>query len=371
MIATIEGNIDAADVAGGEEGSHHDGSLLGFDAAQLNLIRYAPKRARQRAVALVAAAAPRGKLFAALGRGGTVQMSRRSTTLLKGLLSALHYSGADRLVAPLTRGVGAIFTLHHVHAEPPAAFDRILRVTLQFLEQAISQIRHSGFEIVSLDDARFRLLEGDCRPFACLTFDDGYRDNLEVAYPIFKRHNLPFAVYVCTDFADGCGDLWWLALEKAIGRDDSLCLRIDGSERRWRTSNVAKLTLSEAREEIAQILERIERELGVPCRHLSYPYGDERSAGQREFELASELGIRTGVTTRKGLIQRRHASALTALPRVSLNGDYQHPRYVKVFVNGAPFAFANRKRPPAASDGTVPLDLGALALRRSAACQCP
>jgi peptidoglycan/xylan/chitin deacetylase (PgdA/CDA1 family) len=349
-------------------------------------------------------------------------MSRRSTTLLKGLLSALHFSGADRLVAPLTRGVGAIFTLHHVHAEPPAAFEpnRILRVTPQFLELAIAQICDSGFEIVSLDEAHFRLLEGDCRPFACLTFDDGYRDNLEVAYPIFKRHNLPFAVYICTDFADGRGDLWWLALEKAIGRADSLCLRIDGSERRWRTTNVAekdaafhaiywrlrsikedharalvaelcqatgfdpsglcaalvmtwdeirrlaadplvtigahtrrhfalaKLTLPEARDEIAQSLVRIERELGAPCRHLSYPYGDERSAGEREFQLASELAMRTGVTTRKGLIQRRHASALTALPRVSLNGDYQHPRYVKVFLNGAPFAFATRRQRPAA-----------------------
>jgi peptidoglycan/xylan/chitin deacetylase (PgdA/CDA1 family) len=85
----------------------------------------------------------------------------------------------------------------------------------------------------------------------------------------------------------------------------------------------------------------------VPCRHLSYPYGDERSAGEREFQLARELGFRTGVTTRKGLIQRRHASALTGLPRVSLNGDYQHARYVKVFLNGVPFAFANRRPRPA------------------------
>ena len=111
---------------------------------------------------------------------------------------------------------------------------------------------------------------------------------------------------------------------------------------------LAKLTLPEARDEIVHSLQRIERELGKPCRHLSYPYGDERSAGEREFQLASELAIRTAVTTRKGLIQRRHASAPTALPRVSLNGDYQHPRYVKVFLNGAPFAFATRKqRPPA------------------------
>jgi len=54
------------------------------------------------------------------------------------------------------------------------------------------------------------------------------------------------------------------------------------------------------------------------------------------------------VTTRKGLVQRRHATAPTALPRVFLKGDYQHPRYVKVFLNGAPFAFAKGKqRPPA------------------------
>ena len=42
------------------------------------------------------------------------------------------------------------------------------------------------------------------------------------------------------------------------------------------------------------------------------------------------------MTTPKGLLQPQHASMPTALPRVSLNGDYQHPRYIKVFLSGAP-----------------------------------
>jgi peptidoglycan/xylan/chitin deacetylase (PgdA/CDA1 family) len=104
---------------------------------------------------------------------------------------------------------------------------------------------------------------------------------------------------------------------------------------------LAKLTTPEARDEIAHSVARIERELGLPCRHLSYPYGDALSAAAREFQLARELGFRTGVTTRKGLLKRQHASAPTALPRVSLNGDYQHPLYLKVFLTGAPFAFAS------------------------------
>ena len=116
---------------------------------------------------------------------------------------------------------------------------------------------------------------------------------------------------------------------------------------------LAKLTLAEARAEIEESVRRIEREIGKPCRHFSYPYGDEASAGQREFDLAKELGLKTGVTTRKGLIHPRHAGELTALPRVSLNGDYQKPRYVKVLLSGAPFALFNVMQK--ASSGASPV----------------
>jgi peptidoglycan/xylan/chitin deacetylase (PgdA/CDA1 family) len=343
-------------------------------------------------------------------------MSRRTTRLLKAGLSALHFSGADSVIAPFTRGIGAVFMLHHVNPEKPARFEpnRILRVTPQFLELVIRQVRRSGFEIISLDEAHFRLIEGDYgRPFVCFTFDDGYRDNFEHAYPIFKRHQLPFAIYIPTDYADGRGDLWWLALEKVILKVDALNMKIDGSQRRLRCGTpaekdatfhsvywwlrsidevdargivrelcdgidfqadslcadlmmswaeigqlaadplvtigahtrrhyaLAKLTLAEAYAEIERSVRRIEQETGKPCRHFSYPYGDEASAGPREFALVKELGLRTGVTTRKGLIHPRHAQELTALPRVSLNGDYQKARYVKVLLSGAPFAFFN------------------------------
>jgi len=115
---------------------------------------------------------------------------------------------------------------------------------------------------------------------------------------------------------------------------------------------LAKLTLADARAEIEESVRRIEREIGKPCRHFSYPYGDETSAGPREFDLVKELGLKTGMTTRKGLIHPRHASELTALPRVSLNGDYQKPRYVKVLLSGAPFALFNVMQK--ASSGTSP-----------------
>ena len=46
----------------------------------------------------------------------------------------------------------------------------------------------------------------------------------------------------------------------------------------------------------------------------------------------------TAVTTRKGLLYGEMADAITALPRLSLNGDYQDIAYVRTLLTGAPFA---------------------------------
>ena len=98
---------------------------------------------------------------------------------------------------------------------------------------------------------------------------------------------------------------------------------------------------AQARAEMAESIARIEKELGHPCRHFSYPYGCENSAGEREFRIAAELGIETAVTTQKGLLYPEHVHELTALPRLSLNGDFQDMRYVKALLSGVPFALMN------------------------------
>src|SRR5215813_6296694 len=118
-------------------------------------------------------------------------MSRRSTGLVKTVLSTLHYAGAARMLAPLTRGVGAIFRLHRVCPASPGtpAPRRADTITPHFLEQTIHQVRAAGFEVVSLDEAHFRLLEGaHGKPFACFTFDGAYRDTYLHAYPLLERY---------------------------------------------------------------------------------------------------------------------------------------------------------------------------------------
>lgn len=66
----------------------------------------------------------------------------------------------------------------------------------------------SLFNVLPLSEAIRRLRNGTLpsRP-ACITFDDGYADNAEVALPLLKRHRMTSTFFVSTAYLDG-GRMW-------------------------------------------------------------------------------------------------------------------------------------------------------------------
>jgi len=260
-----------------------------------------------------------------------------------------------------------------------------------------------------------RLVERNfSRRFACFTLDDGYRDNRDFALPVMREFEAPLTVYVASDFAQGTGKLWWIALELVIAKASSIEAMIGGVATRLDTStpaakqaafdrlhdwlrglpgehdihreigalcarhgvdeteicrelcmswdelkpfaddplltigahtithcNLARQTEAIASHEMAISRARIESALQRPVVHLAYPYGDRIAAGAREFALAHAAGFKTAVTTRPGMIFPESAEHLTALPRVSLNGNYQDTHIFPVLTSGAATAMWN------------------------------
>jgi len=333
-------------------------------------------------------------------------------------LESLYFSGAHFVLRPVFSGVGAIFTLHHVRPPREDAFqpNRILEIEAEFLDQIIARLRRRKLDIVSLDEVWRRLTERDfSRRFVAFTFDDGYRDNLEYAWPVLKKHGVPYAIYIATSFPDRLGELWWVALERVIAKSERMAVEVRGSTRffncpdatakrrtfeeiywwlrmidddaelrqvvrdlcnrygvdpmapcgelcmNWNeisrmaedplctigahTINhvfLTKLSESAARMEMKRSADVIEAALGKRPAHFAYPYGDLSAAAAREYALAKDLGFKTAVTTRPGVLTRKHSERLTALPRISLNGNFQAVRYVDVLLSGAPFALSRR-----------------------------
>ena len=145
--------------------------------------------------------------------------------------AALGATGLHRVAAPRLRGLGALLMFHHVRPASPSAFapNGMLEITPGFLDAALTRIKALGYRLLPLDAAVAELRAGGvpgAPPFAVLTFDDGYRDNLAHALPVLERHAAPFTIYVTTGYAERRARLWWVELEEAIRRAERVELSI-------------------------------------------------------------------------------------------------------------------------------------------------
>ncbi|MBK8457750.1 MAG: polysaccharide deacetylase family protein [Phyllobacteriaceae bacterium] len=84
----------------------------------------------------------------------------------------------------------------------------------------------------------------------------------------------------------------------------------------------------------------VERYVGYRPRAFAYPYGFPGAVGEREERAAANAGFEVAVTTQPGMLCPAALKNVTALKRVSLNGYYQKPRYVRSLISGLPFKFA-------------------------------
>ena len=125
-------------------------------------------------------------------------------------------------------GMATIFMLHRVASfEKEKLFpNENMKVSPEFLEKFIIELKNKGYNFISLDEL-YDILQKQKQIKKCIVFtlDDGYKDNYEIAYPIFKKYNVPFAVYITTSFLNQDVILWWYSLEKLIIKNNELKIR--------------------------------------------------------------------------------------------------------------------------------------------------
>lgn len=107
--------------------------------------------------------------------------------------------------------------------------------------------------------------------------------------------------------------------------------------------NLARLGEDTACLEMRRSADILEERLGHRPAHFAYPYGYAAAVGAREVRLAGDEGFRAAVTTRHGTIHPEHRDHRHALPRISLNGNYQEIGHLRTMLTGFS-AFANSGR---------------------------
>src|SRR5450759_1609341 len=134
--------------------------------------------------------------------------------LTRKLSPILNSWGIDNLTKPFFSGKGQILILHRV--VQISARERIhnhlsLEISPEQLERIIGFFRRKDYDFISLDmlPVWLKTNRKTKKKFVIFTFDDGYKDNLNYAYPVFKKHNIPFTLYITSSFPDKKAIIWW------------------------------------------------------------------------------------------------------------------------------------------------------------------
>lgn len=179
-----------------------------------------------------------------------------------------------------------ILTYHSIGSSAYEDFPRLNSLSVErFIQDmdVVATFQSTALSTITIPQTEFKM---------AITFDDGYADNLYVAAPLLAARNIPFTVFIATDFiqnrAKGFltpGELKELSLAPgaSIGsHSHSHC-------------NLTLCNNKALKVELADSKKYLEDLLGLPVTKFSYPYG---LADMRVRDAVQQAGYEIGVCSR-------------------------------------------------------------------------
>ncbi|MCW3040331.1 MAG: polysaccharide deacetylase, partial [Solirubrobacterales bacterium] len=138
-------------------------------------------------------------------------------------------------LTPLLRAAGRgwrgalVLTYHRIGDADACPYDRgLFSATQARLDEQMAYLRRH-FDIVDTAEG-LRAAYGRRGRAVAVTFDDGYRDNYDLALPVLREHRIPATFFVATGFVDRPRVSWWDELAWIVRRTNHPQLRLsDGA----------------------------------------------------------------------------------------------------------------------------------------------
>jgi peptidoglycan/xylan/chitin deacetylase (PgdA/CDA1 family) len=187
-----------------------------------------------------------------------------------------------------------------------------LSVPVSLFDEQMAQLGESGYTVVDLDAVLAHYVDGVPLPprAVLITFDDGYRDNLENALDVLGRHRYPAVLFMPIGYLDTSLPLpheEHLAQRGVLNRTldwvdlpdlERGGIRVEAHGISHRP--LADLEVDEAAREIALSKLRLEDALGRPVRAFAYVKGSEAHYKPVHLSLLRQAGYDLAFTSVSG-----------------------------------------------------------------------
>ena len=184
-------------------------------------------------------------------------------------------------------------------------------------------IKKNGYEVISLDELvssinNKRLLK---RNKVVITFDDGYKDNFQYAYPVLKKFNFPATIFLIPDFMEET----FSNKKGFLGWDDVILMSKNNISFGAHTKKHFYLGVIKdeiaAFEQIAGSKKTIEEKISLPVNSFCYPGG---GFNEKVKAMVAQAGYKGACTTNRGFA--RFNRDVYELKRIKItNSDAVNP----------------------------------------------
>jgi peptidoglycan/xylan/chitin deacetylase (PgdA/CDA1 family) len=206
--------------------------------------------------------------------------------------------------------------MYHAVAEDPADATRRLSVSPRALEEQLVFLLEHGFTGLTFFDLAESFRVGAQLPSkpVVLTFDDGYADFAEHAWPIMRRHGFPGTVFVTTGWIADSGDrragepfdrmLQWSQIRELADAGVEIGAHTHSHPQ------LDQLGDDDLLRELKDSRADLEEHLGAPVRTMAYPYGYNSSrvrtaARAAGYHFAAVVGNRRATASHDGFMLPR------------------------------------------------------------------
>lgn len=212
-------------------------------------------------------------------------------------------------------------------------------VSVENFAKQLRYIKEKGYDVITLDELAEGIKNKKIfkRNKVVITFDDGFKDNFQSAYPVLKKFSFPATIFLITDY---------IGKEKEfLNWDEVMAMSKNKISFGAHTKTHFYLGPGKddevVREEIVGSKKAIEKEAGLTVNNFSYPTG---GFNERVKEIVKEAGFKSACTTNRGFAKLN--SDVYELKRIKVtDSDMAKPFSFWVKLSGYYILLKNNKNP--------------------------
>ena len=205
-------------------------------------------------------------------------------------VSALYISAHYNFWRPIRpKSLPRILMYHSIRKKPGDTHSELV-VTPEAFEKQLQLLQSKDYKFLTISELLNSKTNQDAR--VAITFDDGFKDNYEIAFPLLKKYGAKATIYLAPDI-NGIEKLSTAMIEEMANSG-----LIEFGAHTLSHCNLAKCDLKTANFEIEGSKAKVERLTGKSCEAFAYPFGrftDDIAA------IVKKTGFTSAVTVKKGI----------------------------------------------------------------------